>query len=67
MGKLASGLNAAKIIHYNEWNVSNKSCSELNFLHKSQWAHLSPSTVELGVAKDFVFEINKTFFFFFYF
>ncbi len=33
-------------------NDSNKSCSELNFLQKSQWSHMSVSPiVELGTSK----------------
>ncbi len=35
-------LNAAENTDYIK-NGSNKSCSELNFLQKSQWAHMSIS------------------------
>ncbi len=46
-------LNAAKITDYNKKDASNKSCSELNFLQKSQWARMSISPgVELGSSKD---------------
>ncbi len=40
-------------------NVLNKSCSELNFLQNSQWAHMSTSLPEWshGAPKIAVFEI----------
>ncbi len=45
-------LNAAKITIISK-NCSNKSCSELNFVQKSQWAHMSPPPeVELRCSKD---------------
>ncbi len=38
------GLNDAENTDYMKKKVSNKSCSELNFLQKSQWAHMSISS-----------------------
>ncbi len=55
MRKFTLGLNAAKIIDFN--NVSNKTCSELNFLQKSQWAHMSTPRVELGSSLQFQYII----------
>ncbi len=37
------GLNAAKNTHYIK-KASNKSYSELNFVQKSRWVHVSTST-----------------------
>ncbi len=46
------GLNAAKNADYMK-NGSNKNCSELISLQKSNWTHISISPeVELGSSKD---------------
>ncbi len=51
--RLNLGLNAAKKILIISKNTSNKNCSELNFLQKSQWTHntISLSSVAEGLQK----------------
>ncbi len=54
MRKFTLMLNAAKITNYNKKCFKNKSCPELNFLQKSQWAHMfnSPRTGARGLERS---------------